>query len=190
MNGNRSILTAIAGLALLSLSVDAFGADESPKPESRLEEVVGVLVDGGEWRTPNPEYAGGVNQPSHFALRYRWGPGRTQAISELVGIFPNSPETPVYWTIYTYLNPATGAVEVLQIGAGGAVAKGHMTIGAEGQRLVEQSFTTPDGNSRDVRHVEVFDPSGEEFRSEVFERDGRGNWTRMRDWTWMRVDRP
>lgn len=181
----RWIVALPAWVGLLSAGGAAANADEDST--TLLEEFAGILVAGGEWRSPNPDYRNEPAAPSHFALRYRWGPGRRQVIGELVGVFAKSEETPVYWTIYSYLDPLTNALEVLQIGAGGAVAKGRMTMGVDGRRVIDQVFVGTDGSSRSVRHVDTFDESGDRFRSDVMEKDENGNWQKVREWTWMRA---
>ena len=134
---SRTRLTGLIALTALLTAGGNSRADDDAA--SLLAEFVGEIVAGGEWQTANPDYRTDTEQPSHFSLRYRWGPGRSQVVSELVGVFKERPETPVYWTIYTYVDPETRSVEVLQIGAGGGLAKGTMTMNAQGQRIIDQT---------------------------------------------------
>ena len=183
---SRTRLTGLIALTALLTAGGNSRADDDAA--SLLAEFVGEIVAGGEWQTANPDYRTDTEQPSHFSLRYRWGPGRSQVVSELVGVFKERPETPVYWTIYTYVDPETRSVEVLQIGAGGGLAKGTMTMNAQGQRIIDQTFVAPGGSSRQVRHIETFHASGDRFDSSVLERDGAGEWQIVREWVWTRVE--
>ncbi len=154
---------------------------------SPLEPLVGKLIDGGEWRTPNPDRAD-ENQPDSFALRYEWGPHRRHMVGELVGIFAErGGEREVrYWTLYMFYNPASREARAMQVGWNGAIADGVAFVDADGRVVIEQTLQAPDGSTSEIRHVETFDASGESYRAEVFGRDADGEWQPMREWLWTR----
>ena len=179
--------------SVLVLALALFGlahADEAPttRTQQTLTELFGRLIDGGEWRTPNPNHDGTASSPSAFVLRYRWGPHRQHMIGELLGAFEdaNGERETLYWSLYAIHNPVTDDVLVSQIGANGALASGRIVEAADGKHVIEQILFGPDGSMRAVRHEETFAADGKSYTSDVFERDENGAWEEVRNWVWTR----
>ena len=188
----RLLRYAVLGLALSLCSLA--GADETPttRTQQALTALFGTLIDGGEWRTPNPNHDGTATSPIAFVLRYRWGPHQQHMVGELVGAFESTAgerET-LFWSLYAIHNPVTDEVHVSQIGSNGALARGRIVKATDRKHIIEQILYGPDGSMRAVRHEETFAPDGESYTSDVFERGENGAWENVRNWVWTRSAAP
>lgn len=163
-------------------------AEPTSATHEKLSALFGALIDGGEWRTPNPNYEVGSAAPNEFILRYRWGPNEQHMVGQLLGRFEGAGGSGerLFWSLYAIHNPVTDRVQISQIGVNGALAEGHIEIGDDGKHIIEQTLYGPDGSTKELRHEETFAPGGESYTSDVFERDENGGWRKVRDWVWTR----
>lgn len=189
------ILTRIMVTLLFSgLALPVQGTEESVEPTSpakALEALMGDLVRGGEWRTPNPDYKEGENAPTHYSLRYSWGPYKQHVAGELLGVFETQEGEKLvrFWSLYTFYNPVTGEAAAHQIGWNGSIGSGVIFRDGENHVNVEQRFFGIDGSLKDVRHVETMNAARDQFLSDVYEKNEEGEWTEARDWVWTRHSR-
>ena len=183
----RTQTTLSTTLCLLLSSVGA-ADDSSSATHNKLNALFGALIDGGEWRTPNPNYEAGSPTPSEFILRYRWGPHEQHMVGQLLGHFETTEGTEerLFWSLYAIHNPVTDDVSVSQIGANGALAEGRIEMSDDGKHIIEQTLYGPDGSTKELRHEEAFADDGESYSSDVFERDESDGWRKVREWTWTR----
>ena len=179
--------TALLGVSTF-LAV-ALAQDAQPTAShQKLEALFGQLIDGGEWRAPNPAFGQDERAAKEFILRYRWGPHEQHMIGELLGLFEsdgNQQET-LFWSLYAVHNPVTDEVQVSQIGANGTLAAGRAYLAADDKHVIEQILYGADGALMALRHEETFAADGLSYTSDVFERDSQGGWKKVRDWIWSR----
>lgn len=187
----RSLVLASAFMcAVLSSTAGAQGTASTTS--DKLTEFFGVLIDGGEWRTPNPNHEAGSSAPTEFILRYRWGPYEQHMVGELLGHFAHAggSQERLFWTLYAIHNPVTDEVQVSQIGANGALAEGRIETSDDGKHIIEQTLYGPDGSTKELRHEETFAEDRKSYTSYVFERNENGEWVKVRDWIWTRSVSP
>ncbi len=189
---NRYLYLVVAIFAVFSagqVAANPNSAAEKPEtPTVALEKLLGEVIRGGEWRTPNPDYKPGENAPTHYSTRYSWGPYKQHVTGELVGIFKTDEgEKEIrFWTLYAFYNPVIRKAEAYQIGWNGSIATGSMYRNADGNLQIEQTFFGVDGSEKDMKHEEKMDKSGDWFMSDVFEKNAAGNWVEARDWIWTK----
>ena len=186
---NALTRTLLVAAVCLTLAASAAAEESSSATHTKLAALFGALIDGGEWRTPNPNYETGSPAPSEFILRYRWGPHEQHMVGQLLGHFETAEgsEERLFWSLYAIHNPVTDDVQVSQIGANGALAEGRIEMSDDGKHIIEQTLYGPDGSTKELRHEETFASDGESYISDVFERDESGGWRKVRDWVWTRT---
>ncbi len=179
-------LAAVLALA----AVAAFPASAEDEPKSRteiaMEKQWGAMLKGsGEWRTPNPGFADPKTTPKEYAVRFRWGPYRQDVSGELVGVFETDkgPKEARFWNFYSYHNPVTDEILLVQVNWDGAMGSGPMSVAPDGVETIDQIFYHPDGKMRVERHVTKH-VSADAHESDVYERDEKGEWKLVREWTW------
>ena len=181
--------TSVVALFLAGLAVPAVANETADSRTHRaLAPFFDVLIEGGEWRTPNPDYDGTAGTPSQYVLRHRWGPHGQHMVGALLGYFETAdgPDERLFWTLYAVHNPVTDETTVTQIGANGALAQGPLRATPDGRHVVEQILYGPDGSMLAIRHEETMAADRRSFTSDVFERDADGRWKKVREWTWTR----
>lgn len=184
----RYVAVMLAFMLAGPATAQSDGDDAPEAPKAALEKLHGDVVRGGEWRTPNPDYKAGEEAPTHYVLRYNWGPYKQHITGELGGIYQTEKgEKEIrYWTMYTFYNPITRVAEASQIGWNGSIGIGPMHRNIDGNLQIDQVFYGVDGSKKDVRHIEKVDKSGDWFVSSVFEKDAADNWVKGRDWIWTK----
>ena len=189
MRNDRPHRQFILGTLLTVFLHPGLAADDAPasRTHSALTVLFGQLIDGGEWRTPNPDYDDANDAAKEYILRYRWGPHRQHMVGELLGHFEaaGGPTEILFWSLYAIHNPVTDEVRVSQVGSNGALATGRIWPAGD-KHVIEQILYAPEGSMKALRHEEAFATDGESFTSQVFERDDRGGWKKVRDWVWTR----
>lgn len=188
----RTVAHRLLMPCILACSLAAADDGPSAEPQSKIERLFGVLIEGAEWRTPNPGYDASQKSPKEYVLRYRWGPHKQHMIGELLGHFetPDGPQETLFWSLYAIHNPVTDEVQVSQIGADGALAAGEARLDGDDKHVIEQTLYATDGSTLALRHEETLAADGTSYTSNVFERNAAGDWTKARDWVWTRSTAP
>lgn len=160
---------------------------DSAAVTTALGEHVGFLMTGsGQWRSPNPAYQPGKDIEQFYGMNYRWGPNRQHIVGEIVSYFDDGRERKE-WTLFITHNPVTGIAYLEQTGAGGVYFRGELGTAANGRHSQTGLIYMPNGTVKSVRdEIEIIDDSS--YISHVFERDEKGTWTQVREWTWRQVD--
>ena len=183
----RQISIFFAAISISAVApVNAQDASEAPP---FLDPYVGDNIRGGEWRSSNPDYEPGSDQPAEYGLRYDWGPYKQHMTGELLGIYPSDEgeKEILYWTLYAFWNPVTKVVTALQINWNGSTGDGTMSLGENGEVIIEQIFFGIDGSETHMRHVEFMAPDKQSFLSVVHEKDDKGEWVLKDEWTWKQT---
>lgn len=183
--------TPVLVAAFLVLSATgATPATETSRTQAMLERYWGAMLEGGEWRTPNPGFSDPETTPREFALRWRWGPHHQHIQGDLLGIFDreDGDAEVLYWTLYLMHNPVTDEVTALQVGWDGSIATGPVSLTADGHVVLNQLLYNADGTVKAIRHQEIMEEDGNRYRSNVFERGDGGDWVLKREWTWVRKE--
>ena len=148
-----------------------------------IGEHVGYLVSGGgRWRSPNPDYAPGSDEPESFGMNFRWGQRKRYVIGEIVSIAGDGAISKD-WSLYVTFNPVTGDTHLYQTGSSGVYFSGELGVSPTGRHSQTGLVYLPNGTVRSVRD-EVEIPDENARISHVFERDATGGWTKVREWNW------
>ncbi|WP_425410926.1 hypothetical protein [Hyphococcus sp.] len=188
MSIRATVAFLVTALAFVLLNTASAEEENSP-----INALMGDLVRGEEWLTPNPDYEPGGQQPKDWGVRYRWGPYKQHVTGELFGVFLPSDDSSggetrevQYWTLYAFYNPVTKMGSALQVNWTGSFADGDMYLDDTGRLVMDQTFFGVDGSAKEVRHLFVMDESGESHSADVYEKNESGEWVKMRDWVWTR----
>jgi hypothetical protein len=185
-NPSRFLLPALAAALSLAAVSPVAAQEEKTRTEIAMTKQWGAMLKGsGEWRAPNPDFADPKTTPKEYAVRFRWGPYRQDVVGELVGFFETEKgmKEARFWNFYSYHNPVTDEILLVQVGWDGAMGSGPMSVAGDGTETVDQIFYAADGKMRIVRHVTTH-VGADAHNSDVYERDDKGEWKLERKWTW------
>lgn len=162
------------------------GSESGEHEPGGIEKHAARLVAGsGRWRSPNPDFTAGSNDPEFFGMNYRWGLRKQYVIGEIVSIDERGSEKKE-WSLYLINNPVTGLAHLYQTGTNGVFFRGEFGISADGMHSQTGLIYLPNGAVKSV-HDDVEFVDDDTYISHVHERDKSGDWKKVRQWTWQRV---
>jgi hypothetical protein len=182
MSGLRLARALGAGFALTLAA--APGSAQSVDRTS-LEVEKGYFLSGsGNWRTPNPAYKPGSDEPREFGLEYRWGPHRQSILGEIVGVGPKG--RAVYASLFYVFNPVTHRVMVSMASWDGTVGPAEERRVDDRTRVIDALLYKPDGTVTPSLHVfELLSPDEYRLIQQEWKR-GEG-WVEVRNETWRQI---
>ena len=159
--------------------------DEHPLIQHMARTLTG---DDSQWRTPNPDYEAGTQQPREYGLRFRLEPDRRHVTGELTGRFEDGREV-IYWSMLAFYNPVTERVITQQIGWDGALVRGQVPVQAGPRQTIDATLYAASGDMRRTRH-EMHFVDADTHLADVYEYGPDGQWQLVRKWQWKRHATP
>lgn len=139
----------------------------------------------GVWSADNSEYKSDTEPMTVYILEWNWSGIKNSLVGRLYGKI-DSISTPIFWDFYQYWNPKIEQIEIKQIGSDGTLGVGSMTFKNSLEYDLNQEFTTPNGNSKFVRHDYKKQDSDTEITTS-FDETVDGKWVKKRTYFWFKI---
>ena len=178
--------SALALSLLASLALAAPRPIPQPEAPAWFGEHMSFLTEGGGRFVADNELHESPAEPfDAYGMEWTYGIGEMSVTGRLFGL-KEGRELGTFWEFRTYFDPDSRRVRVLQFGADGTVGDGWLAPaeGSEaGALAAEQTFSSPDGTTREVRHESV--DADDVHTTTSFQRTD-GEWVRDRGYVWLR----
>lgn len=174
----------LAGIVFLAGTLLAFppNAAQRTAPAWFQEHMALMTAGGGRWLADNGTYRSDGEPFDAYGMEWDWGLGKKSLKGRLFGL-SEGVEQDTFWEFRLYWDPAAAEAVALQFGADGTVGRGVLEDRGEGATASEQTFVSPAGVAREVRHETR--TTRERQVTESFERQGDG-WRADRSYVWKR----
>lgn len=180
----------VIAAALVAIAAHACASGAAPAPESAgppdwwADHVRFISGDGGTWVTPNSKATDDPDAPDAFAMTWVAASEGRLLIGRLFGL-KNGREVAEYWTFREFWHPGEGRVVAQQWSSWGAYGEGEATSPEPNRGQLDQTFWLADGRSWREGHRTL--ASGDEYVTDVFDIDAKGNWSPRDRNVWQRV---
>ncbi len=183
----RTLVVVSSLLALGMRPAAVHEASAEPAPAWFAAYLASEMEHGGLFIADNSAYTSASETDDAYGIDWTWGIGKRSVRGRLFGL-ANGEETGTYWEMHTVWHPGANEARAYQFGGDGTFAEGTLRLldeaaGIAGGIEILQTFTSPDGSTREVRHVS-HPLAGGGNRGASFDKDGDG-WKPRRSYDWL-----
>lgn len=179
-------MVAFAATVLLAIAQSAAPTAIDPV-EMFTRRMDYYIRDGGEWTSPNPDYASNPSrQPHSYAYRWEWSLDRRIARLRIDGLGDGGLRV-TFWEAIVAWHPGEKRAVMTQVGSAGAYAAGAIDWADDSTAEIRLTFHDPDGAPWEFRELDTL--AGPDQFHTVSYRRVDGAWVQQRASTWTRVKR-
>lgn len=141
----------------------------------------------GRWVADNARYKSETEPWDQYVIEWRAGPDDLSMTARLYALKDDTPSSADFWSLYQYWDMFADEMRVVQSGLN-ALGDGTLWWDAQDRIYVaEQTFGSPGGTGRTVRH-ETVELSATEHETRSFYASESGDWIADRTYIWVRSE--
>lgn len=166
-------------------SADPASPTDQP-PEWLVREMRNMANDGDWWITDNTPYKSDDEPWEQYGMEWKHAEDGNGITGRLFGLIGGE-DRATFWEFRMSWDEERQEARLWQRSGAGAVGEGTITQTGNGEETEAiQTFTSPDGSTREVRHLAVTTADTHATRS--FDRVGE-DWVPQREYVWKKVRR-